>query len=359
LTRAHNFCAGPAALPAEVLQRVQSELLDWQGMGASVMELSHRSPEFVDVAERAEQALRRLLGINDDYVVLFQQGGASQQFASVPLNLARADDTVDQVVTGQWSKKALAEGKRHVSVNVASTSEDSNFSTIQSESEWALTEDAAYLHYCPNETIGGLEFNFVPETRVPVIADMSSTILSRPIDVSRFGAIYAGAQKNIGPAGLCLVIVKRDLLGRARAEIPAMLSWKIAADNDSMYNTPPTFAMYLSGLVFDWIEAKGGLIAMQAVNEKKASTLYNVIDASGFYSNPVDVRYRSLMNVPFTLADASLDKLFLEEAEAEQLLNLKGHRSVGGMRASIYNAVEQSSVDALCDFMHRFETKYG
>ncbi len=359
MTRAHNFCAGPAALPAEVLQRVQSELLDWQGMGASVMELSHRSPEFVDVAERAEQALRRLLGINDDYVVLFQQGGASQQFASVPLNLARADDTVDQVVTGQWSKKALAEGKRHVSVNVASTSEDSNFSTIQSESEWALTEDAAYLHYCPNETIGGLEFNFVPETRVPVIADMSSTILSRPIDVSRFGAIYAGAQKNIGPAGLCLVIVKRDLLGRARAEIPAMLSWKIAADNDSMYNTPPTFAMYLSGLVFDWIEAKGGLIAMQALNEKKASTLYNVIDASDFYSNPVDIRYRSLMNVPFTLADASLDKLFLEEAEAEQLLNLKGHRSVGGMRASIYNAVEQSSVDALCDFMHRFETKYG
>ena len=359
MTRAHNFCAGPAALPAEVLQRVQTELLDWQGVGASIMELSHRSPEFVGVAERAEQSLRRLLGIGGDYAVLFQQGGASQQFASVPLNLSRPDDTVDQVVTGQWSKKALAEGKRLVNVNVASTSEDSNFSTIQAESDWELTEGAAYLHYCPNETIGGLEFDFVPHTFAPVVADMSSTILSRPIDVDRFGVIYAGAQKNIGPAGLCLVIVKRELLDRARSDIPAMLSWKIAADNDSMYNTPPTFALYLSGLVFEWIEAKGGLAAMKALNEKKASTLYATIDDSAFYNNPVDVRYRSLMNVPFTLADASLDKRFLEEAEAEQLLNLKGHRSVGGMRASIYNAVEQSSVDALCDFMHRFETKYG
>ena len=359
MTRAHNFCAGPAALPAEVLQRAQSELLDWKGVGASIMELSHRSPEFVDVAERAEQTLRRLLGIGEDYAVLFQQGGASQQFASVPLNLSHADDTVDQVVTGQWSKKALAEGKRLVNVNVASTSEESNFSTIQAESEWELTEGAAYLHYCPNETIGGLEFDFVPQTKSPVVADMSSTILSRPIDVSRFGVIYAGAQKNIGPAGLCLIIVKRSLLDRARSDTPAMLSWKVAADNDSMYNTPPTFAIYLSGLVFDWIEAKGGLTAIQALNERKAETLYRAIDNSDFYSNPVDIRYRSLMNVPFTLADASLDALFLEKAESEQLLNLKGHRSVGGMRASIYNAVDQSSVDALCDFMHRFELEHG
>ena len=253
-----------------------------------------------------------------------------------------------------WSEALLS-----LLVNVASTSEDSNFSTIPSESEWKLTESAAYLHYCPNETIGGLEFDFVPKTAAPVVADMSSTILSRPIDVGRFGVIYAGAQKNIGPAGLCLVIVKRDLLERARSDIPAMLNWKVAADNDSMYNTPPTFTLYLSGLVFDWIEAKGGLVAMQVLNEKKASTLYSAIDESGFYNNPVDPRYRSLMNVPFTLADASLDKRFLEEAEAEQLLNLKGHRSVGGMRASIYKAVEQSSVDALWDFMHRFETKYG
>jgi phosphoserine aminotransferase len=359
VTRAHNFCAGPAALPAEVLQRVQSELLDWRGAGASIMELSHRSQEFVGVAERAEQTLRALLSISDEYAVLFQQGGASQQFAAVPLNLSRGDDTVDQVVTGQWSKKALAEGKRHVNVNVASTSEGSNFSTIQPETEWELTEGAAYLHYCPNETIGGLEFDFVPKSNPPVVADMSSTILSRPIDVSRFGVIYAGAQKNIGPAGLCLVIVKRSLLERSRPDTPAMLSWKVAADNDSMYNTPPTFAIYLSGLVFEWIESKGGLAAIQAINEQKAATLYDAIDSSDFYDNPVDVQYRSLMNVPFTLADASLDALFLEKAEAEQLLNLKGHRSVGGMRASIYNAVEQSSVDALCDFMHRFEKEHG
>lgn len=359
MTRAHNFCAGPAALPVAVLQRAQAELLDWQGAGASIMELSHRSPEFVGVAERAEASLRCLLNISDDYAVLFQQGGASQQFASVPLNLSRPDDTIDQVVTGQWSKKALAEGQRHVNVNVATTSESSNFTTIDSESEWRLTSGAAYLHYCPNETIGGLEFGFIPTAPSPLVADMSSTILSRPIDVSRFGVIYAGAQKNIGPAGLCIVIVRRDLLDRARSDIPAMLNWQLAADNDSMYNTPPTFAIYLSGLVFEWIESQGGLPAMQARNERKAKTLYQAIDDSDFYANPVDIPHRSLMNVPFTLADAALDALFLEKAEAELLLNLKGHRSVGGMRASIYNAVEQSSVDALCDFMHRFEKEHG
>ena len=359
MTRAHNFCAGPAALPAEVLQRVQSELLDWQGVGASIMELSHRSPEFVDVAERAEQSLRRLLGVGDDYAVLFQQGGASQQFASVPLNLSCADDTVDQLVTGQWSKKAPAEGKRHVNVNVASTSEDSNFSTIPSESEWKLTESAAYLHYCPNETIGGLEFDFVPRVEAPLVADMSSTILSRPIDVQQYGVIYAGAQKNIGPAGLCLVIVHRELLGRARAETPAMLNWQTAADNDSMYNTPPTFALYLTGLVFEWLENLGGLEEMATINRRKAGKLYRVIDESDFYGNPVDTVSRSLMNVPFTLADDRLDPIFLQEAEEARLLNLKGHRSVGGMRASLYNAVEEASVDALCDFMQDFEQRHG
>ena len=357
--RAHNFCAGPAALPAAVLERAQAELLNWQGAGASVMELSHRSPEFVGIAERAEASLRRLLGIGDDYAVLFQQGGASQQFASVPLNLSRADDTVDQVVTGQWSKKALAEGKRLANVNVASTSESSNFTTIAPQSDWSTTPDAAYLHYCPNETIGGLEFAFVPKSDVPLIADMSSTILSRPIDVDQFGVIYAGAQKNIGPAGLCIVIVRRDLLGRARENIPAMLNWKIAAENDSMYNTPPTFGIDLAGLVFEWLESLGGLDAMYAINKRKAQTLYKVIDDSEFYANPVDPQCRSLMNVPFTLADATLDKAFLEQAEEAQLLNLKGHRSVGGMRASIYNAVEQASVDALCEFMHRFEKDNG
>ncbi len=357
--RAHNFCAGPAALPAAVLERAQAELLNWQGAGASVMELSHRSPEFVGIAERAEASLRRLLGIGEDYAVLFQQGGASQQFASVPLNLSRADDTVDQVVTGQWSKKALGEGKRLANVNVASSSESSNFTTIAPQSDWSTTPDAAYLHYCPNETIGGLEFAFVPKSDVPLIADMSSTILSRPIDVDQFGVIYAGAQKNIGPAGLCIVIVRRDLLGRARENIPAMLNWKIAAENDSMYNTPPTFGIYLAGLVFEWIESLGGLDAMYAINKRKAQTLYKVIDDSEFYANPVDPQCRSLMNVPFTLADATLDKVFLEQAEEAQLLNLKGHRSVGGMRASIYNAVEQASVDALCEFMHRFEKENG
>ena len=357
--RAHNFCAGPAALPPAVLERAQAELLNWQGAGASVMELSHRSPEFVGIAERAEASLRRLLGIGEDYAVLFQQGGASQQFASVPLNLSRADDTVDQVVTGQWSKKALAEGKRLANVNVASSSESSNFTTIAPQSDWSTTPDAAYLHYCPNETIGGLEFSFVPKSDVPLIADMSSTILSRPINVDQFGVIYAGAQKNIGPAGLCIVIVRRDLLGRARANIPAMLNWKIAAENDSMYNTPPTFGIYLAGLVFEWLESLGGLDAMYAINKRKAQTLYKVIDDSEFYANPVDPLCRSLMNVPFTLADATLDKAFLEQAEEAQLLNLKGHRSVGGMRASIYNAVEQASVDALCEFMHRFEKENG
>ena len=358
MTRVHNFCAGPAALPAEVLERAQGELLDWHGAGASIMELSHRSPEFVGVAERAEAALRRILKISDDYAVLFQQGGASQQFSSVPLNLSDKEDTVDQVVTGQWSKKALAEGRRLVNVNVASSSEVSNFTTVQDRADWSTSDDAAYLHYCPNETIGGLEFDFAPQSGSPLVADMSSTILSRPIDVDRFGVIYAGAQKNIGPAGLCIVIVRRDLLDRARSDIPAMLHWKVAADNDSMYNTPPTFGIYLSGLVFEWIEARGGLTAIHQANQRKAQTLYGTIDASDFYSNPVDRRYRSLMNVPFTLADDTLDKQFLKQAEAEGLMNLKGHRSVGGMRASIYNAVEQSSVDALCDFMHRFENEH-
>jgi len=357
--RAHNFCAGPAALPLAVLERAQAELLNWQGAGASVMELSHRSAEFVGIAERAEATLRRLMNISDDYAVLFQQGGASQQFASVPLNLSSPDDIVDQVVTGQWSKKALAEGRRLTQVNVASSSEASNFTTIEAQSDWSVTPNAAYLHYCPNETIGGLEFSFVPESSAPLVADMSSTILSRPIDITQFGVIYAGAQKNIGPAGLCIVIVDRALLGRAREDMPAMLNWQTAADNDSMYNTPPTFGIYLSGLVFEWIESLGGLSVMYELNKQKAETLYGLIDASDFYANPVDPEFRSLMNVPFTLADEALDQLFLSQAEEAQLLNLKGHRSVGGMRASIYNAVEQRSVDALCEFMKRFEKENG
>ncbi len=359
MTRAHNFCAGPAALPQSVLERAQAELLNWSGSGTSVMEVSHRSPAFVDVASQAEATLRRLLGITDDYAVLFLQGGASLQFAAVPLNLSATGQPVDQIVTGQWSKKALQEGQRFGPVNVAATSEASNFTTVPPQDAWQLDADAAYLHYCPNETIGGLEFDFVPQLEVPLVADMSSTILSRPIDVQQYGVIYAGAQKNIGPAGLCLVIVHRELLGRARAETPSMLNWQTAADNDSMYNTPPTFALYLAGLVFHWLEKLGGLEAMAAINRRKANKLYRVIDESNFYGNPVEPISRSLMNVPFTLAHDRLDPIFLQEAEQAGLLNLKGHRSVGGMRASLYNAVEEASVDALCDFMQDFEQRHG
>ena len=359
MSRAHNFCAGPAALPLAVLERAQRELLDWSYSGASVMEVSHRSSEFVSVADRAESSLRRLLEISDDYAVLFLQGGASLQFASVPLNLAAEDQIMDQVVTGQWSKKAFAEQQRFGAVNLVASSADQNFASIPQQDAWQRDPTAAYLHYCPNETIGGLEFGFVPDSDVPLVADMSSTILSRPVDVDRFGVIYAGAQKNIGPAGLCLVIVRRELLGRARPETPAMLNWQIAAENDSMYNTPPTFAIYLAGLVFEWLEELGGLEKMEAINRRKAEKLYALIDESGFYANPVEQISRSLMNVPFTLADDALDTVFLKEAEAKQLLNLKGHRSVGGMRASLYNAVEESSVDALCSFMRDFEQRHG
>lgn len=359
MSRKHNFCAGPAALPLPVLTRARDEMLDWASVGSSVMEVSHRSAEFIAVAQGAEAALRRLLDISDDYAVLFLQGGASMQFAAVPLNLSEPGQMVDQVVTGQWSKKALEEGRRFADVRVAASSADQDFFVVPVQESWQTHPDAAYLHYCPNETIGGLEFAFIPDVSVPVIADMSSTILSRPIDVNRYGVIYAGAQKNIGPAGLCLAIVRRDLLGRCREGTPAMLNWQIAADNDSMYNTPPTFAIYLAGLVFEWLEELGGLGEMAAINQSKAAMLYRTIDESGFYHNPIERQSRSLMNVPFTLADDKLDSTFLAEAEAADLLNLKGHRSVGGMRASLYNAVEQSSVEALCVFMKDFERRYG
>ena len=335
MTRCYNFCAGPAALPQAVLEQARDELLDWHGAGLSIMEMSHRSAEIVGIAERAEATLRELMGIGDEYAVLFLQGGASTQFAAVPLNLLGENGTADYVNTGQWSKKAIAEGKRFGSVNVAASSEDTNFTTIPPRDTWKLSADAAYLHYTPNETIGGVEYFWVPEATAPLVVDMSSTILSRPINVADYGVIYAGAQKNIGPAGLTLVIVRRDLLGRAVSHCPAMLNWKTAADNDSMYNTPPTYALYLAGLVFEWLKAQGGLEAIGAINRRKAGKLYAAIDNSAFYANPVEVPSRSLMNVPFTLADDSLDKVFLAEAEQAGLLNLKGHRSVGGMRASI------------------------
>ncbi len=359
MTRKYNFCAGPAALPETVLETAAQEMLDWHGCGLSVMEMSHRSPEIVGIAEAAESSLRRLLGISDEYAVLFLQGGASTQFAAVPLNLLGESSGADYLNTGQWSKKAIAEARRYGEVNVAASSEDTNFSTIPAQESWQLNSDAAYLHYTPNETIGGVEFFWAPKVAVPLVADMSSTILSRPLEVNDYDVIYAGAQKNIGPAGLTIVIVRRAVLGLASDTCPSMLNWQVMADNDSMYNTPPTYAMYLAGLVFAWLEERGGLTAMEAVNRRKAAKLYAAIDDSGFYANPVELASRSLMNVPFTLADAELDKPFLAEAEAAGLLNLKGHRSVGGMRASIYNAVGEEAVDALIAFMQDFEKRHG
>ncbi|GAB3379738.1 3-phosphoserine/phosphohydroxythreonine transaminase [Spongiibacter taiwanensis] len=359
MTRRYNFCAGPAAMPESVLAQARDEMLDWQGRGLSVMEMSHRSDEMVGIATEAEQDLRELLGISDDYAVLFVQGGASSQFAAIPLNLMAEGQTADYINTGEWSKKAIKEAKRFGQVNVAASSEDTNFSTIPAFDRWQLTDNAAYVHYTPNETIGGVEFFWTPEVAAPLVADMSSTILSRPIDVNKFGLIYAGAQKNIGPAGLTIVIVRKDLLGKAQSITPTMLNYQTAADNDSMYNTPPTMAWYLSGLVFKWLKKQGGLEAMEIINRRKAEKLYGYIDGSDFYSNPVEVASRSLMNIPFVLADAALDKAFLKGAEEAGLLNLKGHRSVGGMRASVYNAVPESAVDALIHYMKDFAQTKG
>lgn len=357
MARVYNFCAGPASLPLEVLEQAQKEMLDWHGKGLSIMEMSHRSKDFVSVAAEAEQDLRDLLAIPDDYAVLFLQGGASTQFSAIPLNLLKADGVADYLNTGQWSIKAIKEAKRYGKVNVVASSEDTQFSSIPAFNTWQLSENASYLHYTPNETIGGVEFHWVPKVDVPLVVDMSSTILSRPINVSDYGVIYAGAQKNIGPAGLTLVIVRKDLLGNAQAITPTMLNWQVAAESDSMYNTPPTFSVYLAGLVFKWLKKQGGLAGMEAINRRKAEKLYNYIDNSGYYANPVEVASRSTMNVPFTIPDPSLEKTFVSEAEAAGLLNLAGHRSVGGMRASIYNAVPEEAVDALIKFMQEFAKK--
>jgi len=360
MSRVYNFSAGPAMLPEEVLQRAREELLDWRGSGMSVMEMSHRGEHFMSIARQAEADLRELLAIPDGYHVLFLQGGASLQFAMVPLNLMRGPGKADYVLTGSWSKKAIAEGKRFGAVSIAASSEESRFTTIPPQAEWALDPEAAYVHYTPNETIQGVEFPWIPETgEVPLVADMSSTLLSRPIDVSRFGLIYAGAQKNIGPAGLTIVIVREDLVGHAQAGTPTMLDYATHVEAGSMYNTPPTFAWYMAGLVFQWIKEQGGLAAMAERNRRKADKLYAAIDASDFYANPVDPACRSWMNVPFTLADPALDPVFLEEAAQAGLVSLKGHRSVGGMRASIYNAMPEEGVDALVDFMADFERRHG
>lgn len=358
--RAFNFCAGPAALPEAVLQRAQAELLDWNGKGLSVMEMSHRSDDYVAIAEKAEQDLRDLLAIPSNYKVLFLQGGASQQFAEIALNLLPEDGTADYIDTGIWSKKSIEEARRYGNVNVAASAKPYDYFAIPGQNEWQLSKDAAYVHYASNETIGGLQFDWIPETGdVPLVVDMSSDILSRELDVSKFGLIYAGAQKNIGPSGLVVVIVREDLLGRARSITPTMLNYKVAADNGSMYNTPATFSWYLSGLVFEWLKEQGGVAAMEQRNRAKKELLYGAIDTSGLYSNPIAVNARSWMNVPFRLADERLDKPFLAGADARGLLNLKGHRSVGGMRASIYNAVGLDGVQALVSYMAEFEKEHG
>jgi len=347
-------------LPVEVLEQAREEMLEWPGSGMCVAEMSHRGKEFMSIAAQAEADLRELLAIPEGYKVLFLQGGASMQFAMVPMNLLRGERSADYINTGAWSKKAISEAKRYCTVNLAASTEAVKFTAAPAQTELKLDPDAAYVHYTPNETIGGVEFSYVPDTAgVPLVADMSSTLLSRPIDVSRYGLIYAGAQKNIGPAGLTIVIVRDDLIGETLAGTPTMLDYGTHAENGSMYNTPPTYAWYLAGLVFQWLKAKGGLTGMAAINERKAKALYAAIDGSALYSNPVDPASRSWMNVPFVLADPQLDEAFLKESKAAGLTTLKGHRSVGGMRASIYNAMPEAGVQTLIEVMADFEKRTG
>ncbi|HEY0210795.1 3-phosphoserine/phosphohydroxythreonine transaminase [Acerihabitans sp.] len=361
MNQVFNFSAGPAMIPVEVLRRAEQELCNWHGLGTSVMEISHRSKEFIEVAKESEQDLRELLSIPDNYKVLFCHGGARAQFAAVPLNLLGAGASADYIDGGYWAHSAISEAQKYCDPKVIDVKTRlDGLRALKPMGEWNLSADSAYVHYCPNETIDGLAIDELPDfgDRV-VVADYSSTILSRPLDVSRFGVIYAGAQKNIGPAGLTLVIVRDDLLGRARRELPSVLDYKVLAENDSMFNTPPTFAWYLSGLVFKWLKAQGGLIEMDKRNQAKADTLYHYIDQSDFYRNDVAPANRSRMNVPFLLADAALDKLFLDESVAAGLHALKGHRVVGGMRASLYNAMPLAGVEALVSFMDGFARRHG
>jgi len=360
VSRGYNFSAGPAALPEAVLRQAQAEMLEWGKARASVMEVSHRGKEFVACAEEAERDLRELLDVPANYKVLFLQGGATQHFAQIPMNLARRDQRADYVLTGDWSEKALKEAKPLVRAHVAASAADTNYDRVPARASWDLDPQSAYVHVTPNETIRGVEFADIPEVGdVPLVADLSSTILSRPLDVARYGLIYAGAQKNIGPSGLVVLIVREDLLERCPKDLPKIFSYAEHAAQGSMLNTPNTFGWYLAGLVFKWIKAQGGLAAMAAQNRAKAELLYGYIDTSGFYRNPVERSVRSWMNVPFTLPREALDGPFLKEAEAAGLLALKGHRAVGGMRASIYNAMPLEGVQALVDFMRDFAARNG
>ena len=360
MSRVFNFSAGPAALPETVLRRAAEEMLDWHGSGMSVMEMSHRGPEFISIAAEAERLLRELLAVPVHYKVLFMQGGAIGENAIVPMNLLRGRKSIDFVDTGEWSKKSIKEAKRYAAVNIVASSADTGYDRVPARTGWRLDPDSAYVHICSNETIGGVEYHFTPDVgSVPLVADMSSDILSRPIDVARYGLIYGGAQKNIGPAGLTIVIVREDLIGQALPTCPSAFDYKTVADNESMYNTPPTYAIYIAGLVFQWLKDQGGLAAMAERNRAKAALLYDYLDATSFYRSPVQRDCRSLMNVPFKLKDESLDAAFLKGAEARGMVQLKGHRSVGGMRASIYNAMPIEGVKALVAYMKEFEAQHG
>jgi phosphoserine aminotransferase len=360
MARVLNFSAGPAVLPEEVLQRAAAEMLDWHGSGMSVMEMSHRGKEFIGIAEKTERDLRTLLAIPANYKVLFLQGGAIAENAIVPMNLLRGKNLADYINTGEWSKKSIKEAKKYCTVNVAASAEDQSFTYVPAQDQWELSRDAAYVHVCTNETIGGVEYHWTPDTGdVPLVSDMSSHILSRVIDVSKYGVIYGGAQKNVGPAGLTLVIVRDDLLDRALPITPSAFDWKQQAESDSMLNTPPTYAVYIAGLVLEWLLANGGLSAIEQHNIAKANLLYDYLDASEFYRNPVRKSDRSRMNVPFKLRDESLDETFLKGAKEHGMVQLKGHRSVGGMRASIYNAMPLAAVQTLVGYMKGFEKRYG
>ena len=359
MTRIFNFCAGPATLPLPVLEKARDELLDYRGLGMSVMEISHRSAAFDEVADRTEASLRRLLSISDDYAVLFLAGGATTQFAQVPLNLASAQRPGAYIVDGSWSKKAFSTAQRMGFAHLAASSENTGFKTIPAQNEWNLEGDYAYLHYVSNETISGVQFRQPPESSLPLVTDMSSDILSRPVNVNQFGVIYAGAQKNIGQAGITLVIVQKDLLQDLPPAVPALQSWKNQVQQGSRLNTPPTYAWYIAGLVFEWIEKSGGVECMAELNQHKAETLYQFLDQSAFYRNEIPSDFRSQMNIPFQIVDESLHGRFIAEAEAAGLSSLKGHRSVGGMRASIYNAMPIEGVEALIGFMKEFESKAG
>lgn len=358
--RACNFGAGPAMLPTEVMMQVQAELMDWQGSGMSVMEISHRSEAFMIIAEQAEADLRELLQIPGNYKVLFLQGGATSQFAMVPLNLLRGKTSADYLHTGMWSEKAMKEARRYCNVNIALSIENNGYTSIPHSDSWILNSDAAYVYYTGNETVHGVEFQSIPEVGdVPLVTDMTSNLLSRPLDVSRYGVIFAGAQKNLGPSGLVVVIIREDLIGHAGKRIPSMYDYAIHAREHSMFNTPPTFAWYMTGLVLQWVKRTGGIKEMERRAIRRSEKLYQYIDASGFYHNPVAAKCRSRMNVPFLLANEGLNQTFIKEAEAHGLTALAGHRNVGGMRASIYNAMPEEGVDQLIEFMVDFEKRYG